>query len=300
MKKIFNKITTLLMLGASLLFVAGCDLNIDPSDSLTGDKMKTSPNGLTDVVNGCYSVFKDYQTGQGSNNWYLRQYYQMADFSSDDIVYGHETEDNLNMIFRYPERIASLDNFTTFWTNSYKIIYSANVAYALASSAPEQTDLVKHLKGEALFLKAYAMHELVRLYAKPYTQANPETDLGIIIRESTTDVANKNRATLKETYDYIVNCLLEAETTMDGITSDRDDSKGNASIWAVRAELSRVYLYMGNWEKAKEYATKVIDSGKFTLETPTDIPGYVTDAKSAPETPLAGYSVRIAMTSLFS
>jgi tetratricopeptide (TPR) repeat protein len=284
MKKIFNKITTLLMLGASLLFVAGCNLDIDPSDSLTGDKMKTSPNGLTDVVNGCYTVFKDYQTGQGSNNWYLRQYYQLADFSSDDIVYGHETEDNLNMIFRYPERIASLDNFTTFWTNSYKIIYSANVAYALASSAPEQTDLVKHLKGEALFLKAYAMHELVRLYAKPYTQVNPETDLGIIIRESTTDVANKNRATLKETYDYILKCLLEAETTMDGITSDRDDSKGNVSIWAVRAELSRVYLYMGNWDKAKEYATKVIESGKFTLETPADIPGYVTDASSAPET----------------
>jgi tetratricopeptide (TPR) repeat protein len=284
MKNIFNKTIMFLIAGAGLFFVSGCNLDIDPSDSLTGDKMKSSPNGLTDVVNGCYSVFKDYQTDQGSNNWYLRQYYQMADFSSDDIVYGHETEDNLNMIFRYPDRISSLDNFTTFWTNSYKIIYSANVAYELASTTSDQTDLVKHLKGEALFLKAYAMHELVRLYAKPYTQANPETDPGIIIRESTTDVANKGRATLKETYDYIVKCLLEAETTMEGTTSDRDDCKGYASIWAVRAELSRVYLYMGNWDKAKEYATKVIESGKFTLETPSDVPGYVTDATNAAET----------------
>lgn len=246
--------------------------------------MNESPTGLTDVVNGCYSVFKDYQEGQGSNNWYLRQYYHMADFSSDDIVYGHETEDNLNMIFRYPERTSSLDNFTTFWVNNYKIIYSANVAYQLATSASEQTDLVKHLKGEALFLKAYALHELVRLYAKPYTQANPETDLGVIIRESRTDAANKNRATLKDTYDYIVKCLLEAETCMTGITTDRDAVKSYASLEAVQAELSRVYLYMGNWEKAKEYATKVIDSGKFKLETTGDIPGYVTDAENASET----------------
>ncbi|MFB0973446.1 MAG: RagB/SusD family nutrient uptake outer membrane protein, partial [Bacteroidales bacterium] len=142
----------------------------------------------------------------------------------------------------------------------------------------------KHIIGEALFLKAYAMHELVRLYAKPYTQSNPTTDLGIILRESSTDTDNKDRATLQDTYDYIVKCLLEAETIMDGVTSTRDDAKGFASIWAVRAELSRVYLYMGNWEKAKEYASKVINSNKFKLETTSDIPGYVADAENASET----------------
>jgi SusD family. len=282
MKKI-NYIFALLAC-ASLFAVTGCNLDIAPADSLTGDQMNASPTGLTDIINGCYAVFKDFQADQGGNNWYLRQYYQMGDFASDDIVYGHETEDNLNMCFRYPQRTASLDNFTTFWVNSYKIIYAANTAYNVASRVENPDDDTKHILGEALFLKAYAMHELVRLYAKPYTQSNPAADLGIIIRESGTDTENKDRATLQDTYDYIIKCLLEAETDMDGITSSRDEAKGFASVGAVRAELSRVYLYMGNWGKAKEYATKVIESGKYALETPADIPGYVKDAEGASET----------------
>ncbi|MCI2082975.1 MAG: RagB/SusD family nutrient uptake outer membrane protein [Bacteroidales bacterium] len=283
MKKI-NCILSFLILAAGLLSFTGCNLDIAPSNSLTGDQMSESPTGLEDIINGCYTIFKDYQEDQESNDWYLRQYYQMSDFSSDDVTYGHETEDNLNMIFRYPERTPALDNITTFWINSYKLIYAANVALNVADRAEEKTDLVKHIEGEALFLKAFAMHNLVRLYAKPYTQADVDTDPGIIIRESMTDTDNKGRASLKDTYDYIVNCLLEAETDMEDIDVSERDSKGFASIGAVRALLSRVYLYMGEWDKSIEYSTKVIDSGDYTLETTDDIPDYITDTKDASET----------------
>lgn len=261
---------------------SSCNLDIAPADSLTGDQMAESPNGLNGIINGCYSVLKDGQDGQSSNSWYLRQYFQMSDFSSDDVVYGHETSDNLNMIFRYPDRDPGLENITTFWINSYKIIYSANVALDIVTRKEESSE-VDYIKGEALFIKAFAMHNLVRLYAKPYNASNLSTP-GIIIRESNLDTDNKGRSTLEETYKYIVATLLEAETLMEDAESSRSENKGFASLGAVQALLSRVYLYMQDYEKCIEYSTKVIESGNYSLETPQTFSSYFKEAYSRDET----------------
>ena len=39
---------------------------------------------------------------------------------------------------------------------------------------------------------------------------------------------------------------------------------------AIQALLSRVYLYMGEWQKSADYATEVIKSGKYSLVSGTD------------------------------
>lgn len=266
----------------SIGLLGSCDLDIPPSDSLTGDQMSESPNGLKDIINGCYAVLKDFQEGQSSNSWYLRQYFQFSDFSSDDLVYGHETSDNLNMIFRYEERDPGLENITTYWINNYKIIYSANVALDIVNRKDPSSE-ADYIKGEALFLKAFAMHNLVRLYAKPYSAPNASTP-GIIIRENNIDTENKARVTVGETYDYILQCLTEAESLMQDAESSRSESKGFASLGAVQALLSRVYLYMGDNQKCIEYSTKVIESGNYSLETPQSYPTYFRNAKEGDET----------------
>ena len=266
----------------SISLLSSCDLDIAPSDSLTGDQMANSSDGLIGIINGCYAVLKDYQEGQSDNTWYLRQYYQMSDFASDDVVYGYQTEDNLNMIFRYPERNPGLENITSFWINNYKIIYSANVALSVAN-LKEESALVDRIKGEALFLKAFAMHNLVRLYAKPYSAANASTP-GIIIREDNLDTANKPRATVQETYDYIIKCLLDAETLMDGNEDDSRASKGFASIGAVRALLSRVYLYEQDYDNCIKYADEVIGSEEYQLTEASEYKDYFRTATSASET----------------
>lgn len=278
MKHIFKYISLLTL---CVGMMSSCNLDIAPFDSLTGDQMAEAPDGLESIINGCYAVMKDKQDGQSDNSWYLRQYYQMSDFSSDDVVYGHETTDNLNMIFRYPDRDAGLENITTFWINSYKIIYSANVALDIVGRA-EATPENNFIKGEALFIKAFAMHNLLRFYAKPYNEANKST-LGIIIRESNLDTENKGRSTVGECYDYIVNLLTEAEGLMENGTP-RSEEKGFASLGAVRAFLSRVYLYMQEYQKCIDYSTKVIDGGEYTLETAQSFPTYFRETYSRGET----------------
>lgn len=72
---------------------------------------------------------------------------------------------------------------------------------------------------------------------------------------------------MKEVYDQILADLTTAESIMaddyarQGIT----DAAAAATKPAIQALLSRVYLYMGDWQNSADYATKVINNGKYKL-----------------------------------
>ena len=273
------------LLAACIGLLASCNLDIAPADSLTGEQMVESPTGVEDILNGCYAVMKDDPADQdGDNNWYGRQFYQMADFSSDDVVYGHSTTDELNMIFKFEERHPGLGNVTSFWATSYKIIYSTNVALDVISQDENPSDETRALHGEALFLKAFAMHCLVRFYCKPYKAATAASEKGLIIRENGSDASPKARATLEETYACIVKILTDAEELMDGVNVERNSSRSFASLGAVRALLSRVYLYMGDWDKCIEYSTKVINDSNYELVDAEGFKDYFKSTWTSKET----------------
>lgn len=282
MKKILKYFVVLL--GGALLTTA-CDLDIAPADSLTGAQMAASPTGLIDVLNGCYATMKDFPENEsGRNYWWGRQYFQMADFSSDDVVYGQKTTDDLNMIFRYEERAPQTGNFRSFWSINYKIIYTTNVALATIEQKEDLTPEDVYLRGEANLIKAFCLHTLVKMFAKQYDPATASTDLGVILRLNSADAELKDRATVQETYDYIIDLLTQAEEDMAAGSSDRVNNKGFGSLAAVQALFSRVYLHMQNWDKCIEYSTKVINNGRYTLESASRFPTYFTETFNRDET----------------
>jgi len=278
MKNIFLIIIIL----AGLCFFTSCDLNIIPSDALTGSQVKSTSDGLPSLVNGGYAQFKDIPSGESSNNWYLRQFFQLSDFASDDIVCGYKTEDDLINSFRYSDRAAEKSNINSFWEVSYKIIYGANVAIQMADEKGSDP-LTDQLKGECYFLRAFATHDLVKLFAKPYSASNSSLP-GVILRESSGDGAPKARATLAETYDYITSSLKTAASLMSENIPEARNNRGFASKYSAWALLSRVYLYMGDNQNAILYADSVINSGAFSLETTDAYPGYFANALNEPET----------------
>ena len=281
MKKILKYFVVLM--GGALL--AGCDLDIAPADSLTGEQMSSSPNGLVDILNGCYATMKDFPENEsGANYWWGRQYFQMADFACDDVVYGSKTPDDLNMIFCYDERAPQTGNFRSFWSINYKIIYTTNVALATIEQKEELTPEDQYLRGEALLIKAFCMHTLLKMYAKQYDPATASTDLGIIIRLNSTDAELKDRETVQGTYDYILDLLKQAEADMKAGSSDRAYNKGFGSLGAVQALFSRVYLHMQDWDKCIEYSTNVINSGNYSLESAARFPTYFTETFNRDET----------------
>jgi hypothetical protein len=272
------KYTGLLLI---LFTLSKCNMDVIPQDALTSEQMTTTSDGLPSLVNGLYAIFKE--SADYGSHCYIRQFYQMSDFASDDIVCAYKTEDDLINSFRFKDRTAEKSNINYFWEMSYKIIYGANVAISMADLKGSDP-LTDQLKGESYFLRAYATHNLARFFAKPYNDANRLAP-GVILREDKLDNAPKARATLEDTYRYIINSLKTAEQLMgDEMPSERQNDNhkfaGKQAVWAL---LSRVYLYKNEPDSCILYANQVIESGVFTLESPESYPGYFSTAKSGSE-----------------
>jgi starch-binding outer membrane protein, SusD/RagB family len=277
MKKILEYISLLLI----AFTLTECEMDVIPGDALTSDQITNTSDGLPSLVNGLYAIFKE--TADFGSHCYIRQFYQMSDFAGDDIVCAYKTEDDLINSFRFRDRTAEKSNINYLWEMSYKIVYGANVAISMADIKGDDP-LANQLKGESYFLRAYATHNLVRFFAKPYSVTNKLTP-GVIIRENKTDNMPKARATLEDTYNYIIQSLKIAESLMqETMPAQRsNDNHRFAGKQAVSALLSRVYLYKGELDSCIMYASMVINSGVFTLETAENYPAYFSSAKSGSE-----------------
>jgi starch-binding outer membrane protein, SusD/RagB family len=277
--KIILKYTALLLI---MFLLTKCDLNVIPEDALTSEQITNTSDGLPSLVNGLYAIFKE--TADYGSHCYIRQFYQMSDFASDDIVCAYKTEDDLINSFRFRDRTAEKSNINYFWEMSYKIVYGANVAISMAELKGGDS-FTNQLKGESYFLRAYATHNLVRFFAKPYSPAN-KSEPGVILREDKSDNKPKARASLEETYNYIIRSLKTAESLMEEeMPSDRkNDNHKFAGKNTVRALLSRVYLYKGELDSCIMYSDEVINSGMFSLGNAESFPSYFPNAKSGSET----------------
>ena len=278
MKKIIKYISLIIL----AFVVTECELDVIPQDALTSEQITTTSDGLSSLVNGLYAIFKE--TADWGSHCYVRQFYQMSDFASDDIVCAYKTEDDLINSFRYEDRTAEKSNINYFWEMSYKLIYGANVAISMADLKGDDP-LTNQLKGESYFLRAYATHNLLRFFAKPYNTANKNAD-GVILRESKSDNMPKARSTQEECYAYVISSLKTAESLMEEEMPEERTNENHrfASKQAVWALLSRVYLYKGELDSCILYADMVINSGNFELETAGNYPGYFPNAKFSSET----------------
>lgn len=262
-----------------MITFSSCIKDVAPSDSITTETLTSTTEGLTNAVNGAYALFKDHVMFNGTaddNNMYLRQFFQLADFASDDIVCSQVTEDPLFYSFSL-DHSPTQTNTRYFWYISYKIISDCNTVIEAVEKEPTDDPVRKQLLGECYFLRAFAHFNLVRLFARPYTQ--DKSAPGIILRTSTSDPSEKARSTVEEVYTQIVADALKAEDLMDA-------SRGvqYASKEAAEALLSRVYLYMDDNANAAAYATKVINSGRFQLANTATFPQLFANAVGASET----------------
>jgi len=257
----------------------GCIKEVVPSDALTPDILTSTVEGLTQAVNGAYALFKDHVVFNGTaddNNMYLRQYFQMSDFASDDIVCGQVTEDPLFLSFSLNHSPAQT-NSRYFWFISYKVINDVNTVIEATEKISNPDATINQLKGECYFLRAFCHFNLVRFYARPYSQDSAAD--GIVLRLSTSDPAIKARSSVGEVYASIIEDAQKAADLMEQPRGVAYASKEAA--WAL---LSRVYLYEEDNANAVDYATKVINSGRFQITNKNTFQHLFANAQNASET----------------
>jgi len=159
-------------------------------------------------------------------------------------------------------------NFTwedTFWRKVYKRIGALNAilfqAEQLEAKRPEDQTL-RHLRGEAYFMRAYYYFLLQNTYGSPYHKSTAATDDGIPLKvsEKIEDIYYK-RDKNQQIYDQMIADLDQAATLLAGYNPG---TKIRAGIAAVKALQSRVYLYTEQYDKALQ-ATSDFDNLGYSL-----------------------------------
>jgi len=264
--KTFRNLTIILL----FIFSIGCSedfIEREPQTSMSENLALSNFKNIKLALNGAYAPLYDV-------NYYGRNFVVTPAIKGGNAIKSKDYNSG-----RFPEEynwINTPANTSNLLLTGYEMISAANnVINALDGfSEPGVTqEEIDQVKGEALFLRALAYFDLTRMYCQPYSYAkdNPET-LGMpIMRE--TKISKPSRDPLLDVYDnLIVPDLKNAETLIKGNTQmDRIQSaataKGFASQESVQALLSKVYLYMEEWQNAADYATEVIQSGKYELYT---------------------------------
>lgn len=261
------------------VFSQGCDLEIQPSNLSTIEVLLNQDGGIETATNGNYALFKDVLpfrgAGPNQNNDYTRHLYQMSEFAADNVMYTQFSPDPLYNVFTR-EHTPDMENSSYLWFIGYRIILGANLIIEYAEK--DKDSRTNQIIGENYFLRAMVTFDLLRFYSKSYNQGRD--NLGVVLRTSISDPSIKSRSTVGECYDQVVSDLLMAESLM----SD-SETRGVefASKIASQALLSRVYLYMENYEKSIEYSNKVIENSQGIRLASTE--EYLNSFANTPQSP---------------
>ncbi len=133
----------------------------------------------------------------------------------------------------------------------------------------EQLQNLERYKGEVYFARALAYSELIKMFCKAYNPMTADKDLGVALISSYSNAGRPTRASLKDSYQFVLDDLAKASDylTLDDNDSDVLYNSPYFTIGAVNSLYARVYLYMKEWQKAIDYSSLVIDSKKYNLSS---------------------------------
>lgn len=175
--------------------------------------------------------------------------YNYTDIQADFVIAASNYGNNQGGVHRWD---FTSDDYTIrdVWANMYSAI--ANINYFLANAdvvkaeGDSEIATMNRAKAEAHFARAYYYHRLVLHYAKDYEPSTASSDLGVPLVDEIDITAKPARATVQQTYDFILNDLSKAKSLMptSAVTKYRI---GHDAIDALRA---RVALDMHNYQEA--------------------------------------------------
>ena len=260
----------------SALTLTGCKdfLVQEPITSQSTEQLLSTYNGLNNATMGAYSPMV-------SNSWYGGLYFLLDADTRAGIAAWPVQSSFQSGRMQTGFTLNYNENSTNGpWTNAYYVISAVNNVLEqlelngenLVSSIVTQQDL-DNIKAECLTLRALAHFDLLRVYSR---NDFPESGIPIILKTDKTSTEQPARNTMSEVYDRVEKDLLEAEDLMAAnyTRSGVADANSIVNPMIIKALLARVYLYYATfsnnaakYQLAADYATEVINSGKYRMWT---------------------------------
>lgn len=146
------------------------------------------------------------------------------------------------------------------WTYAYYYIFCANQALqGIETIKPAQAEHAawNNVKGSALFFRAYRYYQLAQQFCPPYGPEHKDSPYGLPLRTSPEVNQLVPRSSVQKTYDLIIQDLKEAVNLLP-VQTINPQNHVRPSKAAPLALLAKVYLVMGDYEQAREYADEAL------------------------------------------
>ena len=148
------------------------------------------------------------------------------------------------------------------WMLYYEGVYKANEALAaIEDQGGPKNDILRNSKGEALLIRAYDHFILANEFCRPYNGKTSTKDAGLYYATGIADFSaaaeQSNRGTVADVYAKIA---TDIEAGIPLLNDTYEVPKYHFNKQAAYAFATRFYLYYEKWEKAKEYADKLLGS----------------------------------------
>jgi starch-binding outer membrane protein, SusD/RagB family len=257
MKRIMNKFIYTACVAGALTMGSCTTSDLDPSlnqEKLAEEAIVTVEDMQT-ILFGAYNRLT--QSGYYGRDFLVTSEVQTANTYSN----GNSGRFTTQALFRQQP------TGSFFWDEAYEVIASANLVIGIdinelegpAGTEPD-LDLAAHIQGQAYALRALAHFDLLRFFG----QENTGGTLGVpYVTEFLGEDQLPGRPTIDENYTAI---YADLETAFDLMKDDfYDSSKETMSKYTAPALESRVALYAGDWERAKNAANMVIESNLYGI-----------------------------------
>ncbi|WP_158544256.1 RagB/SusD family nutrient uptake outer membrane protein [Pedobacter miscanthi] len=164
--------------------------------------------------------------------------------------------------------------FPNDWSNGYLPIYNANLSLELLDKLGRNNKNAvewDNVKGSSLFFRSYYLYLLTAQYGLGFNSATSGNEPGVVIRLSSDFNIRSVRSTVNECLGQAIRDAEEASALLPDIPVVLT----RPSKAAAFAQLSRIYLYMRDYENALIYADKClkIKSELMDFNTDTDVLG---------------------------
>lgn len=148
------------------------------------------------------------------------------------------------------------------WMLYYEGVYKANEALAaIEDQGGPKNDILRNSKGEALLIRAYDHFILANEFCRPYNGKTSTKDAGLYYATGIADFSaaaeQSYRGTVADVYAKIA---ADIEAGIPLLNDTYEVPKYHFNKQAAYAFATRFYLYYEKWEKAKEYADKLLGS----------------------------------------
>jgi tetratricopeptide (TPR) repeat protein len=260
--RIMRKIKIALIILLAVSFSQAClkedFLELTNENELVAENFYTNITNFNNALNGAYSATKSLDLfGQA--------------FYVQTLLALPHTSDYWNAQCR--NEVTSGDWWVyVAWRGWYRVVSRANdvlenapVFLTEQDSNEMEVAEIEKIQGQAYFLRGLAYFHLVRLWGED-SFASDSTRLAVPLHlkvPTTSEDMMKSRATVGQVYSQIIADLKAAESMLPETWNT--DNIARATSYAAKGYLGKVYLYMEEYDLAREYFEEVINSDRFEL-----------------------------------